>query len=377
MPEIFDEKNVDSLIWPQDLEGEYAKKYLIPLIKEGIGRYIENVSASMQVLKIDNLVLPLVVATENYSDSWVCSVSTLYVSYPMQTLHLVGNPLMQFLAKTVVGGIGKIGRRGNLNSVVYVNDWLFSTDLYPHCLNREKIKRLIPFLKERFPRHAIVFRSLTERTNQQLIEELKKEGCHLLASRSVHFTDPTDEELYKTRIIKSDLKLWKEKKYSVLDETELQPSEVEHVLKLYRLLYIENHSTLNPLVTLDFIEHLIYNRLFSIRALKADGVIEGVVGFFVRDGVMMCPLFGYDKNGENSNTLYRLLSTCLLLEAKERKCLFHQSAGGSFYKKIRRAVPFLETMAIYTKHLPLQQKFPWLTLRTFINNFATSYMKKY
>jgi len=106
-------------------------------------------------------------------------------------------------------------------------------------------------------------------------------------------------------------------------------------------------------------------------------VIEGVVGFYIKDSVMMCPLFGYDKSLDNSNQIYRLLSTCLLLEAKENKCLFHQSAGGSFYKKIRRAVSFTESMAIYTKHLPLQQKFPWFTLRTFINNFAIPYMQKY
>ena len=241
----------------------------------------------------------------------------------------------------------------------------------------KKLSRVIHYLKNRFPHHAIVFRSLTPRTNSGLIGDLKKEGCHLLASRSVHFTDPTDQELYSTRIIKSDLKLWREKSFEVVDEEGLMPEDTARILELYRKLYIDSHSSLNPHVTYDFIKHLIDNRLFLIRALKENGSIQGVVGFFVKDNVMMCPLFGYDKHAGNSNTLYRLLSTALLLEAKERNCLFHQSAGGSFYKKIRRAVSCTESMATYTKHLPFQQKFPWITLRTFINNFAIPYMKKY
>ena len=377
MPELFDATNLGTLKWPESHDGQYAKKYLSPLVEQGISPFIKNVSASMQVLKIDDIVLPVIIATDNYSDTWVCSVSTLYVSYPLETLHLVENPILQFLAKQVVGGIGKIGRRGNLNSVIYVNDWLFSVDLYPQGLTQEKVRRIIQFLKTRFPRHALVFRSLTEKTNAELMVDLKKEGCRLLASRSVFFTDSNNPELYTTRIIKSDMKLWKEKTHQVVDGLQLTDLETERVLELYRKLYIDNHSNLNPKVTLEFVKHLIGNRLFQIRALKVDGVIEGVVGFFIKDDVMMCPLFGYDKSLDNSNQIYRLLSTCLLLEAKENKCLFHQSAGGSFFKKIRRAVSYTESMAIYTEHLPLQQKFPWFTLRTFINNFAIPYMQKY
>jgi len=374
---IFDVDNIDTLPWPENSHGEYAKRYLTPLVKEGIGRYISNISASMQVLRVDDVVLPLVVATANYSDAWVCSVSTFYVSYPMEQLHLIGNPLLQFLAKNVIGGIGKIGRMGNLNSVVYVNDWLFSTDLYPNSLTKEVVSKAIKFLKQRFPRHALVFRSLTPRTNTTLIEDLQKEGCQLLASRSVFFTDTSDEELYSTRIIKSDLKLWREKSYSLVDEEGFTANDYSQIWTLYRKLYIDDHSNLNPQVTQDLIQHLIDNRLFTFRALKEGDQIIGVVGFIVKDGVLMCPLFGYDKDMPESNNIYRLLSTALLLEAKERKCLFHQSAGGSFFKKIRRAVNCTESMAIYTKHLSLQQRFPWLTLRTFINKFAIPYMQKY
>ena len=46
MPELYDATNLGSLQWPEIHDGEYAKKYLSPLIEQGIAPVIENVTAS-------------------------------------------------------------------------------------------------------------------------------------------------------------------------------------------------------------------------------------------------------------------------------------------------------------------------------------------
>jgi len=102
-----------------------------------------------------------------------------------------------------------------------------------------------------------------------------------------------------------------------------------------------------------------------------------VVGFTCRNGIMTCSLFGYDKVIPSQVALYRLLSTLLMLEAKERDLIFHQSAGASTYKKIRKAQDCIEYIAIYDKHLSLKQRLPWLLLTKLCNTLGIYFMKKY
>jgi hypothetical protein len=91
----------------------------------------------------------------------------------------------------------------------------------------------------------------------------------------------------------------------------------------------------------------------------------------------MCPVFGYDKNTSESNEIYRLLNTALILESKKRGCLFNQSAGAAFFKSTRRAQGSLEYLAVYTKHLPKKQKAFWKTLMFIMNKLGPKFMKNY
>lgn len=101
-----------------------------------------------------------------------------------------------------------------------------------------------------------------------------------------------------------------------------------------------------------------------------------MAGFFERGGVMYCPIFGYDKDDPEHTIIYRLLSTTLLLEARDKGWIFHQSAGASFYKKIRRAEGYMEYMAVYTRHLSYKQRASWSLLGSLIN-LASPFIKNY
>lgn len=375
--ELYDSKNIDTLAWPSTVDGLYAEKFLLPMVKKGVSHFIDNIDAHVHVLKVKNLIFPVIVATENYSNSWVCSPYAHYIAYGKESVGIVGNRFLSRCLKNLLTGLGRMSQSSKMNSVVYVNNWMFSTDLYPEEISSEQIEAIVKLLTNRFPQHALVLRSLNGITTPSLLQTLPKNGFHLIASRYVFITDAKNEAIFKTRILKSDLKLWKENSYQIVDENELLADECDQLLELYRKLYIFQHSHLQPQFNCNYFKMLFDKQLLHFKVLKADGVIKGVAGYYKRNHVMMCPIFGYEKNSSESNVVYRLLNTALLLEAQKEGLLFNQSAGAAFFKSVRRAEGCLEYIAVYTSHLPAYRKLFWSTLKFFINKVGSKYMKKY
>ena len=374
---LYDCENIDQLPWPNTPEGEYAKKYLIPFVKKGTRHFIDNINARVYAIHVDDLVLPIVEACGNFEDCYTCSTFGYYISYALQSMHIIENPILRSLASSLLKGFGKFAKNGKINSVIYVNNWLFSTDLYPADFNAEKIEKIIHHLKVKFPTHAISFRSLNPLTTPHLKNEIEKLKFQEIATRQVYITDARNESIFQTRILKSDLKLMRESGYEVLEESQLTIDDRKKLLTLYRTLYLEQHSTLNPQFNENYMQLAMEHGLLHMRAIRKNGSIDGVVGFYERNGIMMCPFLGYDKNHPQNSLIYRLLSTILLLEAKNRGLIFNQSAGASFYKKTRRAQGCIETMAVYTNHLPFSRRLPWFLLKNLINTIGIPAMKKY
>lgn len=374
---LYDATSIDFLNWPETPNGVYAKKFLLPLVKNGIKHYIGNIHADIHALKINDIVLPIVVNHDNYDNSYVCSPYGHYFSYGDEHIDLIDNRFLRALVKPALSTFSVICRKQRFNSVVYVNSWLFAVDLFPSTLETDQIQQIVDLLTEKYPGYAIIFRSLNDIIHSNLQDNFEKSGFHLIASRYVRVTNPMEESLFKTRIIKSDLKLWRETSYTIRDETQLNLEECQNLLELYQHLYLKQHSNLHPHYNLNFMKLLLSEGLLHFKVIKDDSSIKGVVGYFARDGVMYCPIIGFDKNDPDHSVIYRLLNTALLLTAKERGWTFHQGAGASFFKSIRRAQGCFEYMAVYTKHLPFRQKISWSALKAFINGFAKPYMQKY
>lgn len=375
---LYDAKTIDQLDWPANEAGQYAKKILIPFVKNGINFYINNIHADIFVLKVDDLVFPVTIADTNYANSYVCTPYSHYFTFGKEYIGLlIGNRFLMQSVKSILNGLEKIMKFGKLNSVVYVNNWMFSTDLYPKEITSSQIESIVALLTERFPKHAILMRSLNPIANGTLQTILQNHKFNLIASRYVYLTNTENDYIFHTRILKSDMKLLRETQYEILDETQISKKDCEQLLSLYNTLYIAQHSSLQPQFNLKYIQLLFDQNLLRFKVVKQNGTIYGVAGYYERHGIMMCPFFGYDKSDPQHNIVYRLLNTELLLEAQKKKLLFHQSAGASVYKKIRRAEGCLESMAIYTAHLPYKQKLSWNMLRVFMNKIAPKYMQKY
>lgn len=347
------------------------------LMKNGVPYYIENISGKINILKIDNQLLPILITSGNEHDSYVCSPYGHYVSLGQESLPRIKNKWMKRLAESGLKGLACMIKKAAINPAIYVNHSLFSTDLQPNHLPQSHIKSIVHFFKKKFPTHTLIFRSINAKSCPDLKSRLKSCGFQFIATRQVFLTDMENAGLFNTRIIKSDLKLWNEKNYEIISQEELTEADEQHILKLYHQLSINSHSALNPKLTEHCLKLLKSHPTFQLKALKINGVIEGAVGYHIKENIVHCSFFGYDKLRENSTLIYRLLSTFLLLEAAKKGKVFHQSAGASFYKTIRRAKKIQEYQAIYTKHLLFKQKLAWLFLKTMINTFAVPFMKKY
>lgn len=375
--ELFDSSNIDRIEWPNSDHGAFAKNFLTPLIKEGVEKYFDNIKTTLFALKIDDFVIPLTLNDKQYDNSYVCSFYSYYIHYGLISLNLMHhmwgfNKLLKGFLRT----LGALLKGGKINKVVSVNNWLFSTNLLPD-LSQHQIQRITGFLKERFPDHAIAFRSVHTFENKQFHHHLRNMRFDLIASRQVYFTNPRNEEVFSTRIFKSDLKLLKETDYETVKPHDISINDASKLLSLYNAIYVNKYAAVNPQVNANFVKMAIENNIMTFHALKKEGSIDGVVGYYKLHGTMTSPFFGYDNQKPQNAGLYRILSTILSLEAKQHDVIFHQGAGASFYKTVRRAEPNMEYIAVYNKHLPIHRRFVWLTLKAIMNGVGVKFMKKY
>lgn len=373
---LYDANQLDQCPWPQTVEGEYTRKFVTPLMKRGVSTYIENIRTDLRVLVGDQVVLPVTINQAEYENSYVCSPYSYYISYAKESLKLMTQKALYYSINALLWSVGKILQRYQVNKVVMVNNWFYSTSLYP-SLQPQQVVQIAEFLQQQFPDHAIIFRSIDPHTSPIYYETLQKVGFDYIASRQIFFIDPHQSSLFESRLFNSDLKLLKNSGYEIIDGEQLIKEDLSHVLKLYQDLYIHKYSNLNPQFNEEFLRLAMSQKLMQFQALKKEGRIDGVVGYVQRHGMMFSPFFGYDREIPKEVALYRLLSTVMMLEAHRQRLFFHLSSGASTFKKIRKANSCIEYMAVYHQHLPLKRKIPWLILKNMCNSLGKKYMERY
>lgn len=373
---LFDVTDIDTLPWPNTEETTKTKGFLIPLIKNGVQHYIENVDSQVMALLVDDFVLPLTVNNNTYQNSYVCSPYCHYVTYAQESVRALNKQWLNIPLQGLLWGLGKILRACSFNKVIIVNNWPFSTNLHPN-LSKEQIIAIKETIQKQFPQHAILFRSINTFKEKDLFSALNLGGFNLIASRQVFFLNAKKDGIFNSRIFKSDFKLFEESSYEVLRGSEIPPEDIQRLTELYRGLYVDKHSHLNPQLNEQFFTLALSCPFFKLLALRKDGCIDAMAGYFSFDDVMTSPMVGYDISRSRDDKLYRLTSTMLNMEAKKNKMLFNLSSGASFFKKIRRGEGALEYTAVYHKHLPLKRRMPWLILKVVIDLIGIPFMKYY
>ena len=349
------EHNLERFTFPPTEDGDYARRFLAPLIAGPISDRIANIPATLRLLCVDSLViLPITLTVAGAGrdpdhPSYVASPLAHYVLYGSEELHKVfSSPLSLYVAQMACAPLGWLLKLGRLDSVVYVNNWLLSTNLYPHGLTPSIVAAVVDYLVQAYPDRTVVWRSVDQRGNPGLYNSLvAAKGGLPVFSRVVFYQDTQSDKgwdrIRRKRAFKSDRSLMRraEEAYDVQvvedPESEISPADRARMLELYQMLYLEQYTYFNPQFTLAYLEHGLDNRLFQFVVVrsKRSGVIDAMIGFFTRNGVLTTPIFGYDTSLPRSLGLYRILSRMVTVSGRERGLLTNCSGGVGDFKKQR------------------------------------------
>lgn len=372
-PELFTKENINTLVFPSTPDGEYARNYLLPIL-ENPQKYIKNIyNTQLLIAKVDNVVFPITVADFHKDNTYTVSPYSHYVSYGgFEEVKRLNNPPIEALIKLAMNPMARYFKQAELDKVVFVNNYLLSTNLYP-SVNSDQLTALCEALRKWFPERVIIFRSVDERKNPHIYQALQANGYEMVLSRQVWYMQPA--EAVKTRQYKEDLRVLRKHGYAVVDGKDLTDEELKRALHLYNLLYLEKYSYYNPQFTFEFMKLARDQNILHLRALKRNGQINAVMGFFIRNGAMTQPLFGYDTTLPPEEGLYRLLTLITLQEGLQRNLLVHASGGVGKFKKVRGGQSTIEYNAVFSKHLPFTRQMPWKLIKL-VSKFAIPYFQK-
>ena len=361
----FDKTNIHTLTFPDTFNGQYAQQLLLPLIKKGTLHFFDNVDCEIELLKVDKELVPISITEPKakVKNSYVCSPITHYIDYGLREVDIEfpNKPLLNKSCKAVLLGFKTALIRPSFDKVVMVNNWLLSTNLYPN-LSPSDIEAINAFLIQRFPEHAIVYRSVNPLLNEELLGTLTAAGFEKILSRQVYMIDPKKGIYRKKKAYKIDLALQRKTTgMQWFDASHITLQDLPRIKSLYDDLYLQKYAEYNPQLTLAFFEHALQQKWLNMWVLKNvhTGEIDATIGYFNRNGVMTTPLIGYNRSLPQKKGLYRLITLQIIEEAVRNGDLLHMSSGASKFKRIRGGEPFLEYNMVFYKHLPYTRRIPW------------------
>jgi phage pi2 protein 07 len=376
---LYDKDTIDNLSFSNSEVAILVKNYWLPIMKAGSSRFIKNVNSQLLALAIDDLVLPVTVNSQELENCYVCSPYNHYVTYSKEELKTLKNSFLEKILEFIINLLGLFLNWGQINKVVIVNNLLLSTNLYPN-LTSEEIHEITKYLQEGFPKHTIIFRSINTFINDELFNVFKNNGYHMIGSRQIYLFNSKDQSTVRTKMrwrLKQDFKLIQQQGYEVIDSSQISLEEIPRLVELYNALYLEKYSYHNPQFSDRFLEMALENKALQIKALRKEGKIDGVIGFYEINGIMTTPILGYDTTIPQEVGLYRMLSALLTVEAIEKGIILHQSSGAASFKRFRGFISNIEYSAVFYHHLPWRRQLVWRFLGVLVNKMAVPLMKKY
>lgn len=372
---LFNSTNIQKLDWPDGSLYEYH--YISSFLEQGPAHFISNIQTDLHLLQAGSHFFPVTVNHTEYQNAYTCSPYSGYISYARKELSKLKNPLIEKSLSLLLDTLDPILKNGEINKVVGINNWLISTNLYPKWEGKEA-NRLTQFLLDKFPDHCLMFRSLNEHSNASLINALKKTGYLLIPSREVFLFDQKVKKYRRKRNTVNDWKLLKNTPYQIVSHSEITENDYSRIVELYRLLYFKKHLSCSPLFTENFISLCHQKNLLSMTGVRnQQGTLEGIVGWFVRDGTMATPLVGYNTSLPREKALFRLITILAIKEAFETNTIFNISAGVAQFKKWRGAVGFTEYSAVYVQHLPFKRQLVWKILSFLMSKIGLPILRHY
>lgn len=370
---LFDKQTIGKLPFIDNEDAKYAAAYLVPMVKNGVETYFDNVQGEMKILSIDNQwLLPVFIPTVNRDNAYVASIYSHYISYCFDELKELNNKWLELLAKIILRLLSVILQMAQIDKTVYVNNWLLSTNLYTN-FPASYVKEITDFIAKKYKGYTVTWNSVNEYTTKDFYDEMKINRYLFIPSRSIYIVKQYEKFSRKVRLDLSRDRNLLEHSPFYLEKIIYEDS----IIELYNSLYIQKYSSYNPKFKKEFAELTGHNGLLDFYTLKNDKrETVGILGYFIRQGIMTAPIVGYDFSYDKSEGLYRQLTIKMFLEAQKHKHILHASSGVGHFKRNRGAERLWEYRVIYDKTVSKYRKAALKILQAVICKIGVPMMDK-
>jgi len=361
--QVFHKGNIHDVDWKQITQGTQIREYLEPLIHKGSAAYVSNSNHEVQLLIAGEHAFPLLIGDANGGKKYSYVVSNLcqYFDYVSDEI-LRGNTygrFTRFVARYLMPLARALAMGNGMEQTVFVNNWLFSSNLYPNCSNIDW-KEVLNTLQTTFPDRAIMFRSIDEKALSEVKHKLEGMGCDALSARLLYYLDFKETNLKKKRPYQQDKKRWeKQSDYRHRSIRRLDEGLTHSILEYYSKLYIGKHSRYNPIYSKAMLKNLHKSGILSFEGIFEDDHLQAIQLVWMRNGVATTPFIGYNQEIPSEKGLYRFLNTILTELSAETGVLLNMSSGADKFKKQRGGHPVFEYNMVYFKHLRGYRQWVW------------------
>ena len=336
---------------------------------------IRNLDARMEAVTVNQTDFPLTISDP--PNCYICCPSAGYVDYALEeTRHFTANPLLRALLTGLIRSCSPLVRATGLDHQVQPNNWLFSTNPVPP-LSTDTAIALRDTLTMAHPTRAIVLRSLNSTADVTTIAALRQAGFQMLPARQIYLVDPATRKP-PSADMKRDAKLLAHSDYQQVDASTFSADDWARAAVLYRMLYVDKYTDLNPQYTSGFLTRAHQIGLLRIIGLKGpDGALDGVLGMFVNGQMMTVPLIGYDTRKPQKVGLYRMLNAIAQDYAAQEGLFYNLSAGAAGFKRHRNATATIEYTAVYVAHLGKRARSATHALRWLLTHVGVPVMQRF
>lgn len=376
---IYTRASLAHLPWPDHADGAYARSILSAFVNEGPAAYIDNARAELHLLSAEDQVFPIILSNSDVTEpnSYVCSPSAHYIDYTLREieLELHNQPHLRAVANPAVHTLGRVLKSFDFERVVYFNNWLVSTNLFP-AFDWSQAERLRKFITARYPDRALMVRSINMELNQTIFTALLDAGFIPIFSRQVYILDPSTGAHHQKKQVKFDRILERRTQPTWRLLTSADSRLGPRIRELYDSLYLDKYSRLNPRFNGRFFQACLDHGWVTLHGMFLNDQLMGVAGYFARDGVMTPPIVGYDRSRPQKEGLYRLVMLKLSDEAERLGYILNCSSGAAEFKRHRGCVPSTEYNLVYCGHLPRHRQWPWKLLAQLTRGVLVPLMQK-